>query len=635
MRLVVLAAIAACGGSGNPRPSGPIDATITHYDYKLDLDSRAAHASVTATVNTGGDCWSLPFRAQEPANVTLDGEPAVSFTVDGGRLTACGAGYTEGATLVLEADVTFAIATLGTSQVGYSVRQDAQQNPFYYLVSWVNGCDQFAPCDNRPGLFATYHFDVTHPAGYVVRCPGGIVEDSPTETECGFDFEGGPTYSTFGVAAYPAWTQTDLGMWGDVRVTLYDRAQTGIAARINSAWHAGYVAWLESSFGPYPYGHDLRLLTAPTYWNGFEHPGNILLSDTLAIQTMSGYADPVQHVIDHEVTHMWAGDQTTIAGTYDFVWKESMAEYLAYVYEDTQNPATAATTARAWKAFAASARYFPVPLDHPDLFAYYGDVYGPGPMVLFRQLEVMSSRAQVVAAIRSVLGQPRALAVSDLEDALQRETGLDVSQYALAWIDGSGAPAWPRFHLQLTPGTGTSTLLLHQVNPGSRARGCKFHVALQGANAGEVALVAVDTVAGGADQTLQIPTPPFAVTSLQLDPGSECLVYLDSSSPFIAPAPAWIAPANEWLSQTSCRESPQWRAASEHAARLARALVRDPRTVPCFGRSTASNRSSCRSGYAYRTCRDRRAALSGGRASTRGAWAEAPTMSCGAILESG
>jgi len=544
-RAFLVGVVAACGGSGStPPPTGPITATVTHYDYKFDIDSRAAHATVTADVTTGGDCWTLPFRGQALANVALDGVAITNVTSDATSLTACGKGYDTGEMLVLDADMTFALATLGTSQVGYSVRMDAQQNPFYYLVSWVGGCDQFAPCDSRPNQFATYHFDVTHPAGFTVRCPGGIVEDSATETECGFDFEGGPTYSTFGVAAYPAWTQMDLGMWSDVHVVLYDRSQTGIAARVNSAWHSGYLAWMESNFGPYPYGHDLRLLTAPTYWNGFEHPGNIVLNDTLAKQTMSGYADPVQHVIDHEMTHMWAGDQTTLAGTYDFVWKESMAEYLSYVWEDMQSPATGATTAHAWKVFAGQAsNFYPVPLDHPELFSYYSQVYGPGPMVLFRQLEVMSSRAQVLAAIKSVLGQPHALAVSDLIAALQQNTGIDLTQYAQAWITGTGAPSWPRFFLQFTAGTGTSSLLVHQINPGSVPRGCKFHVALHGALISDVAMVAVDTFANGSDQTLSVPTPAFTVASIEIDPLNECLVFLDSSSPIIAPVTEpWVAP---------------------------------------------------------------------------------------------
>ena len=546
MRRALLLLVVACGSSAK-LPTGAIAATVTHYDYTLDLDSRAAHATVTATVTTAGDCWTIPFRASAPANPALDGVGTKSATADGTNLTVCGKGYEAGATLVLDLDDTIALATEGPSQIGYSIRMDPQQNPFYYLVSWVNGCDQFAPCDSSPDQFATYHFDITHAANITARCPGGIVEDSPTETECSFDFEGGPTYSTFGIAAYPAWTQTDLGMWNDVHVVLYDNPATGIAARVDGAWHSGYIAWLESELGPYPFGGELRLLTAPTYWNGFEHPGNIVLNDTLAMQTQaqSGYADTVQHVIDHEMTHMWAGDQTTLSGTYDFVWKESMAEYLSYVWEDMQDPTTGATTAAAWKKFGVGDAYYPVPDDHPALFTYYSSVYGPGPMILFRQLEVLTSRAAVLAGIQSVLGHQHAISVDDLVTSLQTSTGMDLTAYKTGWIEGSGTPAWPRVDLTFTPdtGTGTSTLAIHLANPGANARPCKFHVALDGATADEQALVAIDATAGFEQTITTVPTPAFAVTALELDPQSECLVYLDSATLDAAPPiEPWVAP---------------------------------------------------------------------------------------------
>ncbi len=523
-----------------PPPTGPITAHATHYDYKFDVDTRAAHATVALTIAQGGDCLTLPFRAQDLANVTLDGVAAKSATTDMTSMTVCGAGYDDGATLTLDADLSFALATLGPSQVGYSITKDADQNPFYYLVSWVGGCDRFAPCDNAPDVFATYHFDVTHPATLTVRCPGTIAEDSPTETECTFDHDGGPTYSTFGVAAYPAWVQTDEGMWGSAHVILYDRTDTGIAAKVDTTYHAGYVAWLESMFGPFPYGPELRLLTAPTYWNGFEHPGNIVLADTLAHQT-GQYANNVAHVIDHEITHQWAGDQTTLAGTYDFAWKESMAEYLAFVWEDMHDSTASAATAALWKRDAAAAKHFPVPDDKPDLFDYYGDVYGPGPMIFFHQLELLSSRDQVLAAIKSVLGEPHALSVDQLVAALSQHTGLDLTAYAAAWLHGSGAPVWPLFDVTFTPAAGTSTLLLHEVTASAAGRGCVFHVELDGANAGETALVAVDTFHTAGDQTLQVPTPAFTVTSMRMDPLSECLVYLQTESPRESEIHPWVS----------------------------------------------------------------------------------------------
>jgi aminopeptidase N len=525
-RLLVLCALAACGGDDGGS-AGDISAHVTHYDYRFDVDTRAAHATVTAVVDTAGDCLSLPFRAKDfdATTAKVDGKKPLSGTVDATTLTLCGAGHAAGTTITIDADMTIPLETVSTSQVGYSITNDAQGNPFYYLVSWIGGCDKFGPCDRRPDQFATYTFHVTHPATLMVACSGAITETSATETQCDFDLPGGPTYSTFGVAAYPktAWVPADKGMWGSVHVTVYDRAGTNITAAIDPAYHAGYVTWLEATFGPYPFGTDLRVLTAPTYWSGFEHPGNIVLDDGLARTASPAYLHNVQHILDHEIAHMWAGDQTTIADTYDFVWKEAMAEYLSFSYEAMMDPPAAAKTAAAWKTFSSSAAYFPVPEDHPELFTYYGDVYGAGPMVLFRQLEVLTSRAQVIAAIQSVLGRAHAISVDEVVAALGTSTGLDLTAYAAAWIHGSGKPAWPRINTTFTAGAGTSTLAVHQV--GALDRRCKFHIYLFGANPGELAQVEVDTFRNGTDQTISLPTPAFDVTSKSIDPLSECLVF--------------------------------------------------------------------------------------------------------------
>jgi aminopeptidase N len=525
-RLLVLVLLTACGGD-DAGPAGEIAATVTHYDYTFDVVTRAAHAKVTATVDTAGDCLTLPFRATvvDPTTALVDGKPAVSIIVASPSMTLCGTGHAAGKTITVEADLSVALATISTSQVGYSLTMDSNGNPFYYLVSWVGGCDKFGPCDSRPDQFATYTFHVTHPDSLAVSCPGVISEDSPTQTTCDFTHDGGPTYSTFGLAAYPktAWVAADKGMWGSVHVTVYDRPQTQIAAAIVPAYHDEYVRWLETNLGPYPFGPDLRVLTAPTYWSGFEHPGNIILDDGLARNIQPPYVHNVAHILDHEIAHQWAGDQTTLADTYDFVWKESMAEYLSYAFEDGKEPIAGAGTTSYWKAASAGAKYFPVPGEKPELFTYYGDVYGPGPMILFRQLEVLTSRAQVIAAIASVLGSPHALSVDEVVAALQAKTGLDLTAYAAAWIHGTGAPEWPTINSTFTPGTTTSTLHVQQVK--GQSRRCKFHMALKGAQPTDVALVEVDTFHGGIDQSLTVPTPAFTVTSTELDPNHECLVY--------------------------------------------------------------------------------------------------------------
>src|SRR5262249_54848488 len=151
--------------------------------------------------------------------------------------------------------------------------------------------------------------------------------------------------------------------------------------------------------------------------------------------------------------------------------------------------------------------------DHPELVAYYGDVYGAGPMILFRQLEVLTSRAQVLAAIGSVLGSPHALSVDSLIAALEQQTGLDLTAYAAGWLHGTGVPVWPRFDLTYNG----ATLVVHQMNATAAPRGCKFHVSLHDSTGTMTQLVEVNTYTGGPDQTLPVPTPAFTVSGIDLD----------------------------------------------------------------------------------------------------------------------
>lgn len=520
-----LAGIVGCGsGDDGPIATGPITAHATHYDYALDLDARAAHSKVTLVADVAGDCIDLPFRAATFANAKFGDEAITATQPAQNTLEFCSTrGVAAGDDFTIEADVTIALATLSVSDVGFSVQKDASGNTFTYLVSWVNGCDQFGPCDTDPANFATYTFDITHADNEIVRCSGDVADVSPTETTCDFEHAGGPSYSTFGIAANTGWTVRDKGTWSGIHVTLYDRDATTIDAAIDPAFHSGFLDFMQQTFGPYPFGTELRLLTAPTYWNGFEHPGNIVLADTLAKQTHT-YTHNVQHVLDHEMTHMWAGDQTTIAATYDFVWKESMAEYLSFVYEDMTDPAAALATSGIWKADGQAARYWPVPTDQPALFAYYGDTYGPGPMVLFRQLEALTSRAAVIGALKKVLGQERALSVDELLMELSASTGLDLTDYAKGWIRGAGAPAWPKVAASYTAGN------LHLDITDGEHRGCKFHVALSdgGANTIEVEVNTFANNAPSFDLTVT-PAPSFTVSRIDLDPDHECLVFPASS----------------------------------------------------------------------------------------------------------
>jgi aminopeptidase N len=516
-------ALAGCGGKAKA-PSTPIASfDVQHYDYAIDLATSRVTSTLSIQAGAAGNCVALPYRPAAIESATLDGKHARA-SVKNGVLTACGATRASGDTFELAVTFELAKSHLASSQVGYTVTTDIAGQPFTYLLSWVNECDRLGPCDNRPPKFATYHFTVEHSASTQVLCPGAI-SATATETVCDFPYAGGPDYSSFGVMASPSWTKTDLGTWGTTAVSLYDMPGTNIAANFPTADVQAYHDWLVSTFGAYPYGTELRYAVGPTYWAGFEHPGNILLADSL-VSGGSYYANALQHVAMHELTHQWAGDQTTLAGTYDFVWKESMAEYLTYVWEDEHEPAgVAAATASAWKTWAHDALYFPVPTDSPALFAYYGDAYGPGPMVLFHQLEGIYGRPAVITALQSLLGHEHAISIDDVQAALEASTGADLTTYFDGWVKGSGVPAWPEATVTVTDmGGGSYQVGAALATADGVTRACDFSVRLSG-SAGQTYDVPLQFGVSSVSSAPQTVTPGFTVTSHSVDPDAKCLVW--------------------------------------------------------------------------------------------------------------
>jgi aminopeptidase N len=332
------------------------------------------------------------------------------------------------------------------------------------------------------------------------------------------------------------WVERSLGSAGDVALTLYDLPGSGLAAALDAGRVRGMVSFMAERFGPFPYGTALRFVAAPTTWAGFEHPGNIALAETLA----RGNAE---HTTFHEIAHQWAGDQTTIASVRDFVWKESMAEYLSFVYETTRlGEAQALAAARTWKDSARQLRFHPVPASDAAINDFYGSAYGPGPMVLFRQLEVRYSREAVMGALQDVLGRPRALSLDDLRRALEARTGASLEAYVRGWLVGDGPPTWPtvRVDRNTTP-EGAVTVT---VNPHGSGRGTMFVVRVEGAG-GERQDVAVDLGIDASRPLTVTARPGFVVTRVTLDPDAQALVFEEpaAGSPLVvAPARPWLAP---------------------------------------------------------------------------------------------
>jgi aminopeptidase N len=297
-----------------------------------------------------------------------------------------------------------------------------------------------------------------------------------------------------------------------------------------------FLDWITLTLGPYPYGDEIRVAGGPTVWLGFEHPANIVLRDDLPSLALS-YADGTMHVLMHEVVHQWAGDRTTLAATADFVWKEAISEYLAYVFEDEQGGAGDADATRAyWDAASQQASYFPRPLDEPTppVESFYGSVYGPGPMVLFVQLEPWLGRVGVLDAIQLFLADPGARSVSDLQAALEQVAGLDLAAYFDAWVYGTGAPSWPTFTVTTTQ-VGDQLTVTATFADG-QARGCALEIDVHGATESATAIVDFGSAPQNASAQVTV-TLSEPLVSYDVDPRHR---VIDGNSVAAAATKVWI-----------------------------------------------------------------------------------------------
>lgn len=529
------------GGGGAP-PAGLIAGPVTRYDYVFDAVQRTADTKLTIDAQApGGDCVDLESLLPPSGQVTWNGEAALAATAEAGVFHACGAPVGAGP-LEVRAPTVIPEKKYHGLDVGFSVDPDMDGGEFSYLLSWVGGCDSFGPCDDDPGTLAELHFEITHPAGVPVLCPG-VLTPGETTTRCDIEGTLAPTYSAVAWASDPLWQKKTFLSSQGVDWVFYEVPSGKLMDSLDPTTMSSFFDWITGLFGPFPYGPELRFAGGPTAWLGFEHPANIVLYESLAGLPTS-YYDTLTHVTMHEIVHQWAGDRSTIASAPDFVWKEATAEYIPYVYEDENFPPEVGAASREyWDSVSLQAEHYPRPTDDPmpHVSKFYGDVYGPGPMVLYIQLEALLGRAAVLEGIRLFLKDPGARSVDELRAALETASGEDLKPYFDAWVFGSGAPEWPTLKIETAQdANGEVTVTVTQQNASGKLYGCVVEVDVQGATQTATATLDFGIAPQSAVATAKV-TLGEPVMGATLDPRHK-LVARESVSALVKPAPrpVWI-----------------------------------------------------------------------------------------------
>lgn len=428
--------------------STTISGQITQYNYTFNLTSAVAASSVNWQLTQAGNCASMPYALASAPTRTLWNGGAATHSLSNGLLSVCGPGSASGS-LVLESQHVVPEQTQPGLDVGFSRKAGLGGGSFSYLLSWIGGCDNFGPCEDATDRLANFAFQISHPPQTTVLCPGVRTELDSTTTKCELINTRAPTYSAFFVAANSNWVRSSFSLVDGVDIVFYEAPGGRIVQSVNMASLSQFMRWLTGLLGPYPYGQELRVAGGPIVWAGFEHPANIILNENLPSLSDLRYANPTQHILMHEIVHQWAGNRTTLSSPAEYVWKEAIAEYLTYVFEEQSRPVEEAPATRAvWDSNIFVMNY-PRPLDNPlpPLDTLASNVTGVGPMVLFLQLEPYLGRPVILQAIKNFLATPGFRSVEVLRLELQAAascagTSVDLLPYFNTWVYGSGEPLW-------------------------------------------------------------------------------------------------------------------------------------------------------------------------------------------------
>jgi len=509
-----LGGVAGLGGENGGLSSTDAEFEVTRYDLRVDVSGLSHQLAIGLDVTTSGDCLTLPSELT-PLHMRLDGREAQPFELSQGQLRACFDAIPTGAHELSTASQ----LTYGTfhRDIGLS-RRPALDGEFTYLLSWFGGCTHFGPCDADTGRLVPFGVEIEHAESVTALC-AGTLEASPTLTRCELT-KPAPTYSAFAWMT-GTWQRQSLLKRGNTEVVLYEAPSGGVRRVLEVEGVAQFLDWSREKLGELPYGAELRLVTAPTQWLGFEHPANIVLNERLDLEAESlPYQNGVLHIVLHEIVHQWAGNFVTPESALDYAWKEALAEYLVYVFEDEERPVGEADSSLFyWDALGTPDSFHLRPTDEPapDVSEFYEGTYGVGPLVLFVQLEDLLGRDAVLSAALEFLREGGAKSVADWQATINAATGRDLNDYFERWVFGDGAPDWPELEAtSVALGNGQVSVRIGQTQPGP-AFPCAVEVDVKSAQSTQ--RVRAEFPVGEHEKVVELQVN-FAetVTKLEIDP---------------------------------------------------------------------------------------------------------------------
>lgn len=314
------------------------------------------------------------------------------------------------------------------------------------------------PCFDQPDLKARFSLELEIPKNWVAVANGPIHKEQQEKQRRKITFEETqllPTYLFSFVAG--RWEQVQETRDGRT-VGLYHReTDTVKLPQTKVIFDQVFAAlkWMEDYTGiPYPFAKYDLVLVPGFQFGGMEHPGAVLYNDKrMFLSEHPTIAEELNRMelISHETTHMWFGDDVTMAWFNDVWTKEVFANYFASRITEPQFPQVnhRLNSLRSFYPAAYSedrtqgTNAIRQPLENLNQAGLiYGQiVYNKAPVVMEKLVELMGDDA-FRQGIREYL---HTYAYSNatwngLIGILDRYTPEDLTAWSHAWVDEKGMP---------------------------------------------------------------------------------------------------------------------------------------------------------------------------------------------------
>jgi aminopeptidase N len=415
---------------------------VAKYQISVSWDPASGTLTGTTTISARAtqSLESFYFDLALPATrVTVNGQPA-AFQRRG----------------FADVEVTPTAAVAGGSEfalvVDYRGRPDdieGDAKPWYTTNAEVSALGQpessawWFPANDHPSDPALMDVSVRVPAGLEALSVGRL-ESADSAREKDFDTwhwvsrQPMATYLNFvsiGQFELKQGTEDDLPYVYAVSEQLQPpNRQKAFAALMTSV---DRIRVLESMFGPYPFTEIGGVVTA------HDLPFGALENQTRPVYDAGAIlnADFAPTLLNHELAHMWFGNNVTLRQWNDIFNNEAYASWAQWAYDErTRGRKANDRLNRTFEEYADEAGFWQITMIDPSRSHLFDAVYVRGPMAIQALRNVMGDET-FFRFSRDWAQAPGSRSLEDWMAAAQSATTVDLDPFFQAWIFSRTAPA--------------------------------------------------------------------------------------------------------------------------------------------------------------------------------------------------